>query len=279
LCEQARREEGDGGEKVSDDLFPDSQRVIYERHPLTQVICQLRFPPLLKIEGEPPAEFQERIRTLYPLLERATRVALPSNLPREVAQLLGAAASGVNYQFLTENRENTLGLAPDSISLTTTNYARWENFWDLLKPALAAFVDIYRPSFFVRIGLRYQNAIQREAIGLSGYGWSDLLRPEIAGELVVPHFEENLQEVQRVLRMRTPSDDCGVLLQHGLGVVEGRGENCYLIDFDFYVDRKTGVQDAEPILNRFHRRAGRAFRWCIKRTLHDALGPTSLEDA
>ena len=264
---------------MPDDLFPDSPRVIYERDPLTQVICQLRFPPLLKIEGEPPAEFQERIRDMYPLLETAARVVLPPNVPPEVAQLVGAAKSGANYQFHTENRENTLGLAPDSISLTTTNYTRWEHFWELLKPALVALVDIYRPSFFVRIGLRYQNAIQREAIGLGDRPWSNLLRAEIAGELVVPHFEENLKEAQHVLRMRTPNDDCGVLLQHGLGVVEGCGENCYLIDFDFYVDRKTGVSDAEPILDRFHRRAGRAFRWCITPTLHHALGPNALDDA
>ena len=48
--------------------FPDVERVIYNENPLDRVICQLRFAPILKIDTEIPAEFQERIRIDYPNL-------------------------------------------------------------------------------------------------------------------------------------------------------------------------------------------------------------------
>ena len=49
--------------------FPEVERVIYERNPLDEVICQLRFPAILKID-EPPIAFQEQIRTRYPFRRR-----------------------------------------------------------------------------------------------------------------------------------------------------------------------------------------------------------------
>jgi len=53
-------------------LFPESERVIYEKAPLVQVICQLRFPQILRIESQLPVEFQERIRDAFPILEKTT---------------------------------------------------------------------------------------------------------------------------------------------------------------------------------------------------------------
>jgi uncharacterized protein (TIGR04255 family) len=260
-----------------DDFFPDSPRVIYERCPLAEVICQLRFPPVLRIEGQPPADFQDRVRDIFPLLERGNQLTIPQ-IPSNIAQLIGSPIGNVQYIFMTENGENKLALTPQAISLTTKNYTRWEHFWGQFNPALDALMDIYKPSFFNRIGLRYQNAILREVLDLAGRPWSELLGEEILGELALPQFENNLDEARRVIRVRIPSDDSGLFLQHGLGTVEGHAEKCYLIDLDLYTHQKIGVRDAEPILNRFHRRAGRAFRWCISRALHDALRPRPVDD-
>jgi hypothetical protein len=67
---------------AADDLFPDSARVIYGKAPLTGVVCQLRFPPILRIESAPPADFQDRIREQFPLLERRPQSPTPPGIPR-----------------------------------------------------------------------------------------------------------------------------------------------------------------------------------------------------
>lgn len=74
--------------------FPDVPRVIYEINPLDEVICQLRFPPVLKIDTEVPAGFQEQIRDDYPFYESKSPLRLPTGLPpnvapTSVAELLG----------------------------------------------------------------------------------------------------------------------------------------------------------------------------------------------
>jgi len=263
----------------ADDLFPPSPRVIYEKAPLVQVICQLRFPSLLSIEGSLPATFQERIRGQFPLSERGTNPLL-AQLPSDVMQSIGVQVSTVVYQFLTEDRISTVTLTPESLALSTTKYVRWERFRDQLRGPLAALVDIYKPSFFSRVGLRYTDAIDRAQLGLTDVPWSRLLQPHILGELALPQIEANMENVvNRGIRIKIPDGSGSIHLRHGLGNVQGRNDICYMIDLDFFSEQKTEVANAEPTLDHFNKMAGRAFRWCITDVLRDALRPAALADA
>ena len=47
-------------------MFSNQPRKIYRRNQLIEVICQLRFPEILKIEAHEPADFQDAIRQVYP---------------------------------------------------------------------------------------------------------------------------------------------------------------------------------------------------------------------
>lgn len=258
------------------ELFPPSPRVVYSKAPLVQVICQLRFPSLLSIESKPPVEFQEQIRTDFPLLEKVAN-PLPLDLPPEVVQMIRAQASAISYQFLTEDRASTVTLTPESVALSTSRYTQWEHFRDQLRVPLAALNEIYSPSFFSRIGLRYQDAIARSVLGLEQVPWSMLLRRDILGELALPQFEANLEGVaNRTLRLKLPCGAGSVLIRHGLGTLQGHQEVCYMIDLDFFTEQRTEVADAEPTLDQFNALAGRAFRWCITNLLRDALGPNEL---
>jgi uncharacterized protein (TIGR04255 family) len=257
------------------ELFREAPRVFYEAAPITEVICQLRYPSILRIERTPD-EFQDAVRHEFPLFQRAHNPAL-SQLPPEIIEAIGERVSPINYHFRTEDQTTTLSLSPDAIALSTKSYARWEDFRSLLRLALAALVRVYKPAFYNRVGLRYQNAIQRSRLGLEDQPWSHLLTPEVLGELSLPQFEEHVLEVGHQLRARLPDGSGAVLLQHGLGK-HPSGENVYIIDLDFYTDQKTEVSNAEPILDFFNQRAGWGFRWCITDALHNALRPRPIPD-
>lgn len=257
------------------DYFPSSPRIFYGKAPLTQVICQLRFPSLLRIEGEPPAAFQEKIRNLFPLLERAAPV--PQEIPAEIIQAMGIANVSTSFSFKTEDNKTIINLSSDAIALTTTAYTRWENFVSFLKPALDALVEIYQPSFFHRVGLRYVNVITRSAVGLTDTPWSKLIRKDVLGELALSHFERNVTEARRNLRFLAPADGCAVYFQHGLAKLKQTNETTYRLDFDFYKDQKTEVADAQPTIDKFNSMVGRAFRWSITEPLHKALEPHPIE--
>jgi uncharacterized protein (TIGR04255 family) len=229
------------------------------------------------IESAPPAEFQERIRGDFPFLERAQPAGQWGQLSPDILKMLNIGAAGLQYSFLTEDRKTTLSLAPDSISLSTTDYTRWEHFRRLFQEPHRALIDTYRPNFFTRIGLRYSNVIRREALELSDVAWSKLLRPEILGELVIPEFEQALDNVaNRALKLKLPNGSGAVLLRHGLATVAGTqspSDPSYTIDMDFSNETRKELSDAEPILDKFHELAGRAFRWAISDVLYNALGP------
>ena len=64
------------------ELFPPAQRVFYLKAPLIQVTCQLTFPPLLTIEKELPAAFQERVRFPFPVARETGQPLVASSIAR-----------------------------------------------------------------------------------------------------------------------------------------------------------------------------------------------------
>src|SRR3989442_14073067 len=152
-------------------IFPDASRVLYERNTLQTVVCQLRFPQILRIEADEPVAFQERIRAEYPILNTRAQLDLAAALPEEIAKLVNASLplpirQGRAYDFASPDEKWKATLAGTFIALTATRaYERWEGFKTRLTPLVNAVIEIYQPAFFSRIGLRYQNAIQRSALG------------------------------------------------------------------------------------------------------------------
>jgi uncharacterized protein (TIGR04255 family) len=262
-------------------FFPVAERVVYDKSPLTEVVCQLRFPTLLRIEGEVPSAFQEAVRGTFPLFERQSPqiLGLPPqmvSLPPDIMRAFGAATQqAAAYNFKTEDSLHTITLTPDFLALTSKHYERWEIFTEMLNRAVEALKSSYQPSFYTRIGLRYQNLIEPSVVGANERPWSELLSHSILGEFQNEMGGEFVfEEALRQLRLRSVGEKYGILLQHGLGVPKALGERApYIIDTDVYADQKTEVADASSVLDRFNAIAGRVFRWCISDQLHSLLGP------
>jgi uncharacterized protein (TIGR04255 family) len=255
----------------ADEFFPNSERVLYGRNPLNEVICQVRFPSILKIESDPPSDFQEKIRDRFPLLERAS-TALSGKVPAEILRAIGAPAPTGTYSFIAEDRNSQANLTSESLAIATSSYTRWEDFQADVTLALRSLEQTYRPSFYSRVGLRYQNVISRSDLGLD-VGWADLLRPEIAAELTIPVWAERVETMRKAIRCRINEIGDHFIIQHGLAEVEDSDELHYMLDFDYYVEEKTEIGNVGAVIDRLHGHSGKAFRWAISQTLHDAMEP------
>jgi uncharacterized protein (TIGR04255 family) len=272
-----------GDARASVGLFPTSSRVVFHKAPRVEVIAQVQFPPILRIgiQGQPPADFQERIRTVFPLLELGQAIAPPQGpegqmIPPQVMQFFAAAMTegAPTYRFLTEDRSSTVILNQSSLTLSTSAYTRWENFLGNFKLPLSALITEYRPSFFSRVGLRYVNAIEKTKLGFSeNVSWSDLITKEVLGELALPAFEKNLVNISSTIRAKIPDGTGYLTFRNGIRTLPGHSENAYLLDFDLHNDQRAVAEEAETRLVHFHQLEGDAFRWCIKRKLHNALKP------
>jgi uncharacterized protein (TIGR04255 family) len=129
--------------------FPDSPRILYGKNPLVEVICQLRFPPILRIDSELPAVYQERIRHQYPLFRQARTLDQQLGVPKEIAEKLaidlGQVAPGASYEFVSADENWTVSLTRNFLALSTRKYERWEQFTDQLQHPLQSLIDVYKP--------------------------------------------------------------------------------------------------------------------------------------
>jgi len=265
--------------QLSSAPLPDSPTVVYARNPLIAAICQARFPPILRIIAEPPVDFQERIRTEYPLMtERSLdAIELPPGVPPAVAEVLKRSVPDrrlVGYDFASADEQWKVSLTRDFLALSTSAYSRWEGFrahWD---GPLKALIEVYKPAFFTRLGLRYQNLIRRSALNQAPDAtWSDFVRPHIAGVLAVPGVAGAVDEARCQVIIQLPHFKGKVRITYGIVQAGDEKEDCFLIDSDSYTEERTSIGDVDNIFNYFNRQSGRLFRWCIQDRLHEALEP------
>ena len=183
--------------------FPESPRVRYGRNPLVEVVCQLKFPTILRIDAEPPAAFQEKIRHLFPEY-RMTQPQLPAGvrLPLEVRQMMFGGTGGGSHEFLAGDEKSRVTLTRDFVALTTSDYSEWKNFSGMLANPLAALVEVYKPPYFSRVGLRYRDRIDRKSLGLEAVAWGDLLRDEVAGELALGDIAPDVVRIIREVGLK-----------------------------------------------------------------------------
>lgn len=258
--------------------FPAVDRIVFQRNTLDEVICQLCFPTILRIDAENPAAFQEHIRSEYPVYHEAA-IVRPDNLPPGLpSEMLSAISSKSPHEFINRDGQWKVSLSPGFIALSTNAYLNWEDFAGRLVEPLQALVDIYTPAFYERIGLRYKNIISRRSLDLESREWSDLLMPHIAGVLSssasIP--ESNVVDLFTRFQIELDGAPGKVQIMHGLAKLKKRTEAdpelAYLIDNDFILEDKTEVDSAREVLDRFHEYSQRVYRWCVTHELLQALG-------
>jgi uncharacterized protein (TIGR04255 family) len=256
--------------------LPNYERVIYQNNPLIEVVCQLRFPTILRIAHQQPVEFQDNIRFEYPIFEPSQNLQVPSEISNFIPQFSASLINETTYFFKSEDLKWQLSLNKESITLVTTNYERYEQFTSRFKKALEVFEKIYKPSFYSRVGLRYKDLIIRSNLNLQDKEWSELIPEHIASELHTPAIATSIRLLLKNLQLET--DFGQVLFNHGLVRVrdteKGIDELAYLLDADFSSEGKIEKSDdAWNILDKSNRTARNLFRWSITDKLHSAMQP------
>lgn len=257
--------------------FPPAPRVIYEINPLDEVVCQLRFPPILKIDAEPPAAFQELIRADYPTYEHKSAVKLPPGLPPNLVADFPLSGPKTHV-FGTRDDVWRLSLTRQTIALTCGDYKQWERFKERLTGPFDALKRSYAPAYFSRIGLRYRDVFRPSDLGLQGVPWGELLQPWLCGVLGAGGVAQDTYGTETVCGINLPDGLGRVQLRFGLAIEARRADNeeqeeVFLIDSDFFTDQETEPPHVIDRLDAFHEQAGRLFHWCITERLHAALRP------
>lgn len=254
--------------------LPNVDRVIYDRNPLVGVTFHARFSRLLEVDSELPTAFQKKVLPRYPLLEE--REVMRFTVPTGPTEIPGPSENrGKVYEFISEDKIWKISLSSDYLTLNTTRYRKWEEFRDKLQDMLQDFLLVYEMPIFTRIGLKYQNVIDRTKLGLEDQHWAQILKPHVAGEFADKSFEEkDFLARQCSFRVRLGSGD-NVQVTHGIVRNTESNVMAYRFDGDFYNEdqAKADIDGIVETTNRLNANSGRLFHWAIEDQLHAAMGP------
>lgn len=242
-------------------MLDELNRCIYSNNQLAEVICQLRFPQILSIEANIPDKFQDAIRDVFPIyLLRKEKVG--ENTVN-------------NYQFSSADGVWRINLTANFISLTCSRYTRWEDFAAKLDTPLASFIQIYKPAFLERVGLRYLNLISRNSLSLNHIPFRDLFTPSYLGLLGDEEVNEEAvgrSSVDAEIGLR---GGCRAKIHSGPGKVTKNGQTDpevkFILDLDLFMHGNIPVNTSAGALQTLHSQSYKLFRSAITDILHGAL--------
>lgn len=261
-------------------MFSDKPRCHYGANQLAEVICQFYFPEILTISANSPTVFQEMIREQYPRFQRLMEIPAPKIVGKPGQFHLENQPGNINCQFVSADDHWRINLTSRFISLSCSRYTNWENFASHFDKALAAFIQIYRPEYFQRIGLRYRNVISRQSLGLQDKKFTELIAPCYLGPL--PEVDVNEETATRCTLDLEMAIRGGCRMQLHSGPVKVRNpealdkETKFIFDQDLYIAGSIPPHLSAAAMNTLHNQAWAIFRGAITDTLHDAMKPEKL---
>ena len=241
--------------------FPRQPELRLQRSPLTEVICQVRFPPILRIANEEPADFQEFVRREFPRFEREEGYLFQLQFSGAgMAESPAARQPSRLYRFRSADQQTIITLSTDFYALSTTAYTVWDDFSRNLMLAHEAVRTVYRPEFSTRIGLRYVNELIPSHLGLSSLDdVISLLRPELTSMI---HTDAWSMPTEMLCQLLLEDSNGKLGLRFGTKVTPD--EPVFILDFDYYDDRELPFDSIISRCQQYHTIIYDAFRWCIR---------------
>lgn len=255
--------------------FKKFEKVKYKHNILFEVIFQARCPEIMRISQEDPVKFQDTIRKEgYP--EFAVDIPLiPSDIPKEVEKIVSTAKV---FHFFSEDRDWKVSLAKDFIALTCNrDYRNYSDFRKRLQNVLQTFHEMYEPSYFTRVGLRYRNIANGTFLPDMKESVESFIPEYIFPELALP-IAENIETLQKVSQYNDGEIKANVV--HVLSKVSGKfgqkqltNEKSYIIDVDsFFENRLEKIDDLLTKCSTFKQYAWDVFQWSITDKLRESMG-------
>jgi uncharacterized protein (TIGR04255 family) len=252
--------------------FPRVPEIRFGKPPLVEVVCQVRFPPILRILKEDPSEFQDRIRHRFP--ELAMEQGLVVRMPGLGAGETPAADMLPKiYRFRTIDGVTAISLAADFCALSTQPYSHWRVFAQDLAVMEEATKEIYNPAYATRIGLRYVNRLTLANTGLRTVAeLIKLIRPELTGPLCSDAWAE---PANMLCQLVLTDGDPKLAIRTAYG--QEAGEPFFLLDFDYFEEGKLSFDNIVQRCYHYHEIIYGAFRWSLLEKALDAFEPIAEE--
>jgi len=248
--------------------FPQQPEVRLKKSPLREVLCQVRFPPILRIGKEAPVDFQETIRNRYPGFEVEQGVLLQFGMSPAVENPTMETASKI-YRFKSLDSKSSVALTTDFFALSTTDYTHWHDFVHDFAFIEKAVQDIFAPPITSRIGLRFINQFTRKNTGCTSYKeLLGLFRDDLTCFIRSAAWSEPAETISQFV---IPDGKAKLTIRFGYG--KEQKEPFFVLDYDYFEDGQIEFKNLSNRLNHYHNQIYQAFRWCVKENSLERFEP------
>ncbi len=248
------------------------ERVKYRKSALREVIYQVRFPSILRIDADAPFEFQELVRQHYPLYTDKRNDAIVSINGQEQS-----VSKNHNHEFVSADGKSKVNLTNSFVALSTLDYDRWEVFREQCEIIVSHFLKVYYPAMVQRIGLRYKDLITRSRWGLLDVPWGELVKEDALG-IVGKLPEDSINRY--VLDLEIKGEDNVHEHRHFEIVRDVQSailnEKSFLIDCDYFSQGIIPIDSIFSMSEELHNHSSNFIRSIIKEKLDTAMEPEKL---
>jgi uncharacterized protein (TIGR04255 family) len=264
-----------GGGYLSRLDLPEVDRVLFRKAPLVLTVAQVKYPAAVRFgEQASLADLQEELANEYPIATKEQQVVLTVN----IGGVEQSPGSSQLWRFSTPDRNWSVVVGQDAVTLEVRSYVKIEHFCDKLLRILGAIKQHIRPTYQLRLGLRYINEFRHEGAATMET-WKELLNPDMLGLSAL--YAESVDHSYHEIRARF--DDAVLVIRHGLlhgsiAPVPGTspGNNpYYLLDMDYF-DETPVPWDSNRVIGQvreWNEVMYRLFRWAMSERLFKALEP------
>lgn len=245
---------------------PAPREIPLANSPLVRVLVQARFASILRIDSkEGVAPFQELVRKQYPLLEQATSHGLQMELVSNVPNFRPIASNV--WRFSDANKLFVASLTSDAITLEARAYPGRSAFMARWSELLQWIEDVYAPGLTVRIGIRYLNRIDGDAVDQL----PEWIAPNLIG-VALPAYREYV--TQAISEANLQIEEGEMLLRWGIvpkgatidpGLIDPVATNSWLLDIDASNSEQRPFE-ASALATSYEALSERAysvFRWIV----------------
>ena len=253
--------------------FPNHERKVFKTNTIESMIIQFRFSPILRIQTEIPAKFQDKIIKEFPNYQRQDVnehiVDINNNLQGN--NISSNIIPNTKHIFSNPDNGTAIVLEKTFLSFESRSYTNWEECLSCFLIGLQALLAEYTPAAFSRIGLRYTNLYQKSKLNLENIEWSKLFCKEIIGWLGA---DEKIREATRKFSSTAEIqlDDDLSFARVSSKLVKKDEEPCLVLDSDFYFN---GIlKDKEEALDKLvflHTRSTNLLHFELSEQLKKAL--------
>lgn len=238
--------------------FPVTQEVRLKKSPLSEVLCQVKFPPILRIAKEPPADFQEAIRIRFPGLEVEQGVLLQLGISPAAENPVVETTPKI-YRFKSSDSKTCVSLAVDFFALSTNSYTHWDDFVNDFIFVEQVVKKVFSPPFINRVGLRFINRITLKNSGCKTIQeLLDLFHPDLTCFFRSNAWSEPGEMISQIVLL-----DHKARLTLRFGFAREEKEPFFLLDFDYYEGYQLDFQNLSEKIDDYHTKIYQAFRWSL----------------